>query len=416
VKPKRLVVVRFRQQRAKWEVDYFNPPGSVPSRVRRLFATEEDALKHAAMVAPRLDIAAPPVQDQTMTLSTAFERYFQAKVRKRSLEADRRISEHLLDELGRTTRLRDLTASRIAGYKERRLAAGSVRRKDQAGKPARLSAASINRPLALLRHLLRLAHEEWEVLPAVPKVRLEKEPQGRIRWLEPAEEHRLLEACRASALPYLADLVTLALETGMRRSEVEGLTWDRVDLSRGVLRLEITKSGKRREVPMRARVDAILARMPEPRTGRVWPAGSTRAAFEAAVEAARLDAPFRFHDCRHHFASWFVMRGGSLLALKEIGGWRSLKMVERYAHLSPDHLRSEMARTERPRAVVEPDGGTTAGKGTHVEPEVVDFSDERRGSSVAEQLIRNPTPLARPFLRFFATLPASPRRPVAFVC
>jgi hypothetical protein len=70
------------------------------------------------------------------------------------------ISEHLLAELGPTTRLRDLKASRIAAYRERRLAAGSVRRKDKTGRPSRLSAASINRPLALLRHLLRLAHEE----------------------------------------------------------------------------------------------------------------------------------------------------------------------------------------------------------------------------------------------------------------
>ena len=84
-----------------------------------------------------------------------------------------------------------------------------------------------------------------------------------------------------------------------------------------------------------------------------------------------------------------MMRGGSLLALKEIGGWRSLKMVERYAHLSPDHLRNEMSRTERPRALVEPDAGTTAAHGIHADWEVVDFSDERRGSSVAEQLIRN---------------------------
>src|SRR5262252_10175558 len=45
-----------------------------------------------------------------------------------------------------------------------RLAASSVRRKDGAGEATKLSAASINRPLALLRHLLRLAHEEWEEL------------------------------------------------------------------------------------------------------------------------------------------------------------------------------------------------------------------------------------------------------------
>jgi hypothetical protein len=59
------------------------------------------------------------------------------------------------------------------------------------------------------------------VLPTVPKVRLEKESQGRLRWLEPDEERRLIAACKASALPHLADLVTVALETGMRRSEAE---------------------------------------------------------------------------------------------------------------------------------------------------------------------------------------------------
>lgn len=357
MKPKRLVVVRFRKDRTKWEVDYFNPPGSVPPRVRRLFATEEEALRHAAQVAPRLDAGTPPPDHRAMTLGAAFERYFKAKARKRSIEADRRISEHLLEEFGATTRLQDLTVSRIAAYRERRLAAVSVRRRDKAGKPARLSAASINRPLALLRHLLRLAHEEWEVLPTVPKVRLEKEPQGRVRWLEPDEERRLIAACRASALPHLADLVTVALETGMRRSEAEGLTWDRVDLSRGVLRLEITKSGRRREVPMRQRVYDVLANRPGVREGRLWPEGSTRAGFEDAVEAARLDAPFRFHDCRHHFASWFMMRGGSLPALQKILGHASLAMTMRYAHLSPQHLRGEMAKTGRP-AVVERDAGT----------------------------------------------------------
>jgi len=59
----------------------------------------------------------------------------------------------------------------------------------------------------------------------------------------------------------------------------------------------------------------------------------------SAVAAARLD-DFRFHDCRHHFASWFVMRGGSLQALKELFGHADLKMTLRYAHLAPEHLRS----------------------------------------------------------------------------
>jgi len=54
-------------------------------------------------------------------------------------------------------------------------------------------------------------------------------------------------------------LVTIAMETGLRQAELLGLTWDRVDLTRGVIRLEVTKSGKRREVPMRQSVYEILA-------------------------------------------------------------------------------------------------------------------------------------------------------------
>ena len=62
----------------------------------------------------------------------------------------------------------------------------------------RLTAAAVNRPLALLRHLLRLAYEEWEAIDNVPRIRLEKEPQGRLRWLTQEEITRLLDAAAKS--------------------------------------------------------------------------------------------------------------------------------------------------------------------------------------------------------------------------
>jgi len=70
------------------------------------------------------------------------------------------------------------------------------------------------------------------------------------------------------------------------------------------------------------------------------------------VDFSRVE-DFHFHDTRHHFASWFMMRGGGLLALKEILGHTDTKMTQRYAHLEPDHLRAEMtaaipARISRP--------------------------------------------------------------------
>ncbi len=386
MKPKRLVVVRFRQDRGRWEVDHANPPGVSPARSRPTFGSEAEATEYAAKVAKRLTAGAPVSEgDPNMTLAAAFDQYFGVKARKRSLAEDRRIAEHLKAAFGQHTRLKDLTAARVSTYKARRLAATSVRRKDDEGNPTPLSAASVNRPLALLRHLLRLARDEWGVLADVPRVKLEREPEGRIRWLEPDDEARLLAACAGSDNPHLLPIVTIALETGMRLGEIMGMTWERVDLSRGVIRLELTKSGRRREVPMRQAVYDVLAKLPGERRGRVWPEQSIRTTWETAVERAKLD-DWHFHDCRHHFASWFMMRGGNLLALSKILGHAKVSMTEKYAHLAPDHLRSEIARTER---VVEPNVGTNGPANDEHAAQVVDFTRARRGSSEAEQLIRN---------------------------
>jgi integrase len=87
--------------------------------------------------------------------------------------------------------------------------------------------------------------------------------------------------------------------------------------------------------------------MPKPHEGRVWAVRSLRAPFERAVRDAKLDAPLTFHDLRHHFASWFIMRGGRLEVLQRILGHATLAMTMRYAHLAPDYVRAEMVRTDR---------------------------------------------------------------------
>ena len=120
----------------------------------------------------------------------------------------------------------------------------------------------------------------------------------------------------------------------------------------------------------------------------MWPDRSIRAVWEKAVERAKLDDR-RFHDCRHHFASWFMMRGGNLLPLSKILGHTKVSMTEKYAHLAPDHLRNEIARTERPAQVLEPDSGTKRSLHDERAAQVVDFISPSRGSSEAEQLIRN---------------------------
>ena len=81
--------------------------------------------------------------------------------------------------------------------------------------------------------------------------------------------------------------------TGLRRGEALTLTWDRVDRARGVVRLELTKSGRRREVPLSSNADGVLARRWTPdATGYVFGSrnwNAFRSAWEAALATAGLD-------------------------------------------------------------------------------------------------------------------------------
>jgi integrase len=307
-------------------------------RVRRQFPTRAEA--QSALDAFKDELKRPKAAVTPKTFAEVAERYKQHKGAKKSIAEDMRILAHLVEWFGKDRQIATVTASLVDEYDQARAAAVSERTK------ARVGAASRNRDLAVLRAMLRLA-KRWGYIAEVPEIHLHKEPEGRVRWLEPDEEARLLAACRESKNAHLADIVTVALESGMRYSEIMGLTWDRVDLSRGVVRLEKTKSGRRREVPMRQAVYAVLAQGAKgAQSGRVWPERSIRTAFENAVTEAGLD-DVHFHDCRHHFASWFIMRGGSLQALQRILGHQDVKLTLRYAHLSPEHLRAEVEKTDR---------------------------------------------------------------------
>jgi hypothetical protein len=79
---------------------------------------------------------------------------------------------------GAETTLVEITGSRISGWRSERLSAVCPQTKEPC------KAAAVNRPLALLRHLLRVARDEWEVLSTVPKIKLERGGQGRLRWLK----------------------------------------------------------------------------------------------------------------------------------------------------------------------------------------------------------------------------------------
>jgi integrase len=314
-------------------------------QVRRYKAEWTQDNAEAELAKALLQIEPQKPKSPGITLAQATDRYLASKARKRTIEEDRRQLGLLKTEFGAETPLAEITASRISEYKAKRLAAVRKIGEGESAMERRLTAAAVNRPLALLRHLLRMAHEEWEAIERVPRIRLEKEPQGRLRWLTQEEITRLLEAAGKSRNKELRAAVIVALNTGLRLGELIGLTWERVDLSRCVIRLELTKSGRRREVPMNDASYRALVGLGPKGSGRVFKTRYIKTAYNNTVEAAQLD-DVTFHTLRHTFASWAIMRGVTLKELQELLGHSSLAMTMRYAHLAPEHLRTAVSRLE----------------------------------------------------------------------
>jgi integrase len=208
--------------------------------------------------------------------------------------------------------------------------------------------ATINRALEIVRRILNLAHQDWRWIRAVPKIRMLKEPRRRVRFLRRDEATRLLE----SMPKHMKPIVRFALSTGCRASEILGLEWNRVDLTRKVAWLDhgATKSGDGRGIPLNSDAIAALQSTFGQHPRWCFTFGGKRiqkssSAWDRARQRAGIE-DFRFHDLRHTWASWHVQSGTSLPELMELGGWKSYEMVLRYAHLAPEKLSSVASRIE----------------------------------------------------------------------
>jgi integrase len=210
-----------------------------------------------------------------------------------------------------------------------------------------------NRELAVLRALFNRSLEwgKFEGENPASKVKPVKEPRGRLRYLEPEEEAKLL----AAAGEPLRTIVLVGIHAGLRiQSEALTLRQADVDLRRGLLTVQAAyaKSGQTRSVPLNSLLREALGRRRmqdgtgehvfRRRDGR--PYRSIVTAFATARKRAGLGKDVTPHVLRHTFASRLVMAGVDLRTAMELGGWSSLDMVQRYAHLSPSHKAEAVER------------------------------------------------------------------------
>jgi integrase len=291
---------------------------------------------------------------ERMTFEAAMKRYLaDVTPTKRPLtqNAERNRSRSLVAFFGKYS-LAAITTELIAEYRDTRLA-GEDRPKD--GKPQPRAANTVRLDLALIGHLFTVAVKEWGLgLPYNPVLNLRRPSPGpgRNRRLNSDEEARLLAAVDAHSNPMLGWIVRIAIETGMRSSEIATLQCSQVDLDRRIVRLIETKNTLPRTVPLSkpATENFRLALNNPARVGETnliffGEPGKDRKRrpynFNKVWGDIKKDlgvADFKFHDLRHEAVSRLVEAGLSDQEVASISGHKSMQMLRRYTHLRAEDL------------------------------------------------------------------------------
>lgn len=306
------------------------------------------------------------------TLADALDRYKrEVTVDKKSAYGEGRLIERLKQTRLAEYSLATIQGSDIATYRDERSADGAA-------------ANTVRIELALLSHIYSVAASDWgmPLINPVKQARKPKLPKGRERRLDPhrdengkTEEQRLLEACERSKSRFIAPIVRLAIETGMRRGEILGLTWEHIDLRHSTAHLPDTKNGDSRTVPLSPAARRVLQTLRFPkglkhalsgrvvrsatkvksvgrgvvvrqraRRGIVFGIGDSGFVhtFQRVCDKAGIEG-LHFHDLRHEATSRFFERGLDMMEVASITGYKSLSMLKRYTHLRARDLAKKLA-------------------------------------------------------------------------
>jgi integrase len=275
-------------------------------------------------------------QPVRISLEDFANRYMEyAKTNKRSWLRDEQLLKPLKEFFRAERQLADITPPDIEGYK--------LHRRKQ------VSGATVNRELALLKHMFNLAIN-WDLhLGSNPlrKVKFFQEINTGFRVLSQEEETRLLR----NATPAIQDIILYGLNTGSRIGEIFSLRWQHVDLDKGLINMFSQKTQKVCVVPINREVRRILefwslGRKNEfvfynQKTGE--PFVDLDAGLQLACEKAEISG-VTWHTLRHTFASRLLELGADIMTVKELLGHSSVVVTMRYTH---SNLASKVVAVEK---------------------------------------------------------------------
>jgi integrase len=331
--------------------------GERTGRVRRkIGARRTDALAAEARIRAALvegtfvpDEEREYVEPQTMPFATfAEESFLPWSGAEHSSEHHRRVvrivKKHLIPYFEGQA-LHEITRAQIEQYKT--LRRESRYRMDHWKRSKPVQAATVNRELACIKFIFRLA-TEWSHLEQSPAA-------GVSQYKEPPNPPQLLEREQIAALletvpHHHKALVGMAVYAGLRRSELFHLEWRDIDVRNGVVTVapqgmqRSTKNNKVRRIPINVELAQLLDKHPRRLDSRLvfankdgLPFNNVRKALLTAGREIGVEGVLTLHQLRHAFCSHALMAGIDARTVQSWMGHGDLKVTLRYAHISPEH-------------------------------------------------------------------------------
>jgi len=242
-----------------------------------------------------------------------------SKINKKSWQRDETSSKPLL-EFFHGKNLSYITQGRVNRYKAQRLSTTSGLKKP-------ISKATVNRELAFLKKMLNFAVEE-KMLDKNPLTgyKLYPEPLKKFRTIT-SDEYQKIYSESTESLKLILDI---AINTGMRKSEILNLKWENVDLDNGYILVVETKNDENRTIPINKVLNkAINSVKYRDSDGYVCQEDGTpirefKYDFNDALKRAEIKR-FTFHDLRHSFGSRLVESGVDLVTIQKLMGYKTIK-------------------------------------------------------------------------------------------
>lgn len=317
----------FRRRAGKWQARIQRK--GYPDQTKT-FLNKSDAVAWARQVESELERGnfVDRSELENTTLAELLQRYLEevTPAKKGAVNEAYRVRAWINEPLAKRF-LSGIRSTDFAVWRDKRIKEGK-------------SPNTVRLDLAVISHLFRVARSEWgfEALNnPIDQIKLPKLPGGRIRRLELSETEILLDALNETI--EVKTIVQLAIETGMRRSELLSIEWDNLDLENRFVFLPDTKNGDSRAVPLSTRALMILEGIDKNPSGKVFLTRphSVSQAFNRACKRAGLDN-LRFHDLRHEATSRLFEKGLNTMEVSAITGHKTLGMLKRYTHLKASDL------------------------------------------------------------------------------